>query len=98
MGALTLLLPVAALVALWLAGLGATAWLAPRIDPAARAALAAPVAAAVLVCASPLVLVHLSPGPLAALVLGALGLFSAVRMRATLAIIRGAAAPAAIAA
>jgi hypothetical protein len=98
MGAQTLLLPVAALVALWLAGLGATASLAPRLDPAAKAALAAPVAAAVLVCASPLVLAHASPGLLAALVLGGLGLLSAARARAALAIIRGAAAPAAIAA
>src|SRR5205085_2180666 len=88
---------VAALVALWFAGLGVIAWLAPRIDPGAKAALAAPVAAAVLVCASPLVYVHATPGLLAAVVLGCLSLLSAVRLRAVRAIIRSAAAPAAIA-
>jgi hypothetical protein len=98
MGAQTLLLPVAALVALWLSGLGAISLLAPRMDAGARAALAAPVAAAVLVCASPLVLVHASPGLVAAVVLGCLGLLSVLRVRSILGIIRGAAAPAAIAA
>lgn len=98
MSALTLLLPVAALVVLWLAGLGAVVSLVPRLDRAAAAGLAAPVAAAVLVCASPLVLIHVSPGLLAALVLGGLGLLSAVRLRPALAIMRKAAAPAAVAA
>jgi hypothetical protein len=98
MGAQTLLLPVAAVVALWFAGLGVISWLAPRIDPAAKAALAAPAAAAVLVCASPLVYVHATPALLAAIVLGCLSLFSVARLRSVRAIVRRTAAPAAIAA
>jgi len=97
MGAQTLLLPVAALAALWVAGLGVTSVLVPRMRKDAQAAFAPAVAAAAVVCASPLALLHVSPVAVAGAVLGPLLLVTAWRARRSAAIARGAAVPAAIA-
>jgi hypothetical protein len=98
MGAQTLLLPVAGVALLWVAGLGAAELLAPRMAPEARAALAAPVAAGVLVCASPLALAHVRPGILAAAVLVCLGAVTFVRRHSLAKVMRAAKWPLVIAA
>jgi hypothetical protein len=98
MGAQTLLLPVAALAALWVAGLGVTTILAQRLRRDALAALAAPVAAAAVVCASPLALVHVAPVWVAGSTLGLLLALTAWRARDSVAIARRAAVPTAVAA
>jgi hypothetical protein len=98
MGAQTLLLPVAALATLWVAGLGITSVLAPRLRRDAQAALAAPVAVAAVVCASPLALLHVPPAAVASAVLAPLLVVTAWRARRSVASARMAAVPAAIAA
>jgi hypothetical protein len=97
MSAQTLLLPVAALALLWIAGLGAADLLAPRMRADARSALAAPIAAAVVVCASPLALLHVTSGIVAAAVLGFLGILTIVRRHSVL-LLRSAKWPLAVAA
>jgi hypothetical protein len=97
MGAPTLLLPVAGLLLLWVAGLGAADLLATRMRLDARAALAAPLAAAALVCASPLVLVGVSPYAVALAVLGLLGALTVARARVVAQVARKAAWPALVA-
>jgi hypothetical protein len=98
MGAQTLLLPVAALAALWIAGLGVSSVLVPRMRRDAQAAFAPAISAAAVVCTSPLALLHVSPVAVAGAVLGPLLLVTAWRARRSVAIARRAAVPAAIAA
>lgn len=98
MGAPTLLLPVAGLALLWVSGLGAADLLATRMQPDARAALAAPLAAAVLVCSSPLVLIGVSPSVVALAVLGLLGALTVARARVVVRVTRKAGWPALVAA
>jgi hypothetical protein len=98
MGALSLLLPVAGFAILWAAGLGAADLLAPRMPRDARAALAAPLAAAAVVCASPLALLHVTPGILAGAVLVCLGTLTVARRRSAVAVARNARWPLAVAA
>jgi hypothetical protein len=97
MGVPTLLLPVAGLVLLWVSGLGAADLLAKRMRLDARAALAAPLAAAALVSASPLVLAGVSPYAVALAVLGLLGALTVARARVVARVARKAAWPALIA-
>jgi hypothetical protein len=96
MGVQTLLLPVGAIVLLWAAGLGAADLLASRMPPDARAAIAAPLAAAILACMSPLALLHVHPGILACSVLVALMTLSVARKASVLEAARMATWPLAI--
>ena len=97
MGAQTLLLPVAALATLWIAGLGVTSVLTPRMPRDAQAAFAPAVAAAAVVCASPLALLHISPAAVAGAVLAPLLVMTAWRTRVSVAVARRAAVPVAVA-
>jgi hypothetical protein len=92
-----LLIPAGGLLVLFGAGLGAADLLGGRFAPPARAALAAPLAAGVLACASPLEQVGLRPPELALVSLGPLALLSALRGRRLAATLRASGLPALVA-
>jgi hypothetical protein len=75
------LLPLAGLAILFGAGLGAADLLGKRLPRQARAALAAPLSAAALVCASPLAQAGVRPVEIAFLILGPLALVTLIRIR-----------------
>lgn len=92
-----LLLPAGGLLLLFGAGLGAADLLGARFAPPARAALAAPLAAAVFACASPLERAGLRPWLLALASLGPLALLSVLRWRRLAATLRASGLPALVA-
>jgi hypothetical protein len=88
-----LLLPLAGLAILFGAGLGVADLLGRRLPAQARAALAAPLSAAVLTSASPLAQLGLRPSQLALVVIGLLGLVTLARARRLEQTVRRAGAP-----
>lgn len=91
------MLPALVLAVVWAAGLGPAAILGRRFPPAAQIALAAPLSAGALACASPLIYLGVPAKAICAVTLGGLGLItigSAKRIPRSLA---GYAAPVAVA-
>src|SRR3989442_9502661 len=94
----TLLLPVGGITLLWVAGLGAADFLGRRLPHQASVALAVPLAAAVLVCTSPLARSGVPPPVLGLAVLAILGAATALRVRRLRPVVPRAALPAPVAA